>query len=45
MKSMDLLETIGSIRDKYILEAHSQAVATKKRIPPRRLFLLAAIIA
>ena len=45
MKSMDLLETIGSIRDKYILEAHSQAVATKKRIPPRRLFLIAAIIA
>ena len=45
MKSMDLLETIGSIRDKYILETHSQAVATKKRIPPRRLFLIAAIIA
>ena len=45
MKSMDLLETIGSIRDKYILEAHSQAVATKKRIPSKRLFLIAAIIA
>jgi len=45
MKSMDLLETIGSIRDKYILEAHSQAVAMKKRIPSKRLFLIAAIIA
>ena len=45
MKSMDLLETIGSIRDKYILEAHSQAVATKKRIPSKRLFLIAAIVA
>ena len=33
MKSMDLLETIGSIRDKYILEAHSQNIVQKKRIP------------
>ena len=33
MKSMDLLETIGSIRDKYILEAHSQTAAPKKRMP------------
>ena len=45
MKSMDLLETIGSIRDKYILEAHSQYIVQKKRIPARRLFLIAAIIA
>ena len=45
MKSMDLLETIGSIRDKYILEAHSQNIVQKKRIPSRRLFLIAAIIA
>ena len=45
MKSMDLLETIGSIRDKYILEAHSQTAAPKKRMPSKRLFLIAAIIA
>ena len=45
MKSMDLLETIGSIRDKYILEAHSQNIVQKKRIPSKRLFLIAAIIA
>ena len=44
MKSMDLLETIGSIRDKYILEAHSQTSAPKKRIPSKRLVLIAAII-
>lgn len=42
---MDLLETIGSIRDKYIMEAHSQTAAPKKRIPSKRLFLVAAIIA
>lgn len=45
MKSMDLLETTGSIRDKYILEAHSQTAVPKKRIPSKRLFLMAAIIA
>ena len=45
MKSMDLLETIGSIRDKYILEAHSQTAAHKKRISSKRLVLIAAIIA
>ena len=44
MKSMDLLETIGSIRDKYVLEAHSQFAAPKKRIPSKRLLLVAAII-
>ena len=45
MKSIDLLETIGSIRDKYVLEAHIQMSAPKKRIPPRRLLLIAAVIA
>ena len=45
MKSMDLLETIGSIRDKYILEAHSRTATPKKRIPSKRLFLIAAILA
>ena len=44
MKSMDLLETIGSIRDKYILEAHNQKAVQKKRIPTKRLLLIAAII-
>ena len=45
MKSLDLLETIGSIRNKYILEAHSQTGTPKKRIPSKLLFLIAAIIA
>ena len=45
MKSMDLLETIGSIQDRYILEARTQKVTHKKRVPSRRLFLIAAIIA
>lgn len=44
MNSIDLLETIGSIRDTYILDAHSQTVVQKKRIPSKRLFLIAAII-
>ena len=44
MKSMDLLETIGSIRDKYILEAHNQKAVQKKRIPAKRVLLIAAII-
>lgn len=44
MKSMDLLETIGSIRDKYILEAHNQKAVQKKRISTKRLLLIAAII-
>lgn len=42
MKSMDLLETIGSIRDQYILSAH--APARKKALPRRRLLLIAAVI-
>lgn len=45
MKSIDLLEAMGSIRDKYILEAHSQNASQKKHIPSRRLFLVAAVIA
>lgn len=44
MKAMDILETMGSIRDKYVLEAHNQTAATKKRIPSKRLLLIAAII-
>lgn len=45
MKSMDLLETIGSIRDKYILDAHSKQNAPKKVLPFRKAFLIAAVIA
>ena len=45
MKSLDLLETIGSIRDKYILEANHAGTVQKKRVSSRRLFLIAAIIA
>lgn len=44
MKSMDLLEAIGSIRDKYILEAHNQKAVQEKRIPAKRVLLIAAII-
>ena len=44
MKAMDILETMGSIRDKYVLEAHNQTAATKKRIPSKRLLLIAAMI-
>ena len=44
MKSMDLLETIGALRDKYILEAHNQKAVQKKRIPAKRVLLIAAII-
>lgn len=45
MKAYDLLESIGSIRDKYILEAHSQKAVQHKRVPAKRVFLIAAIIA
>lgn len=45
MKPMDLLETIGSIRDKYILDAHSKQSTPKKVLPFRKVFLIAAVIA
>ena len=45
MKPMDLLEAIGSIRDKYILDAHSKQSAPKKVLPFRKVFLVAAVIA
>ena len=45
MKPIDLLETIGSIRDKYILDAHSKQSASKKVLPFRKAFLIAAVIA
>lgn len=45
MKPMDLLEAIGSIRDKYILDAHSKQNGSKKVLPFRKVFLIAAVIA
>ncbi len=49
MKSMDLLEVVGSIRDKYILEAgkcREQTVPAKKAISNRTVqFRIAAMIA
>ena len=49
MKSMDLLEVVGSIRDKYILEAgkcREQTVPTKKAKSNRTVqFRIAAMIA
>lgn len=45
MKSMDLLEVIGSIRDNYIWEGHRQEATPKKAVPIRRAFLIAAIVA
>lgn len=45
MKPIDLLETIGSIRDKYILDAHSKQSVSKKVLPFRKVFLIAAVIA
>ena len=49
MKSMDLLEVVGSIRDKYILEAgktREQTATAKKTKSPRTVqFRIAAMIA
>ena len=41
MKAIDLLETMGSIRDRYILEAQEPE---KRRLSPTRTLLIAAII-
>ena len=45
MKPMDLLEAIGSIRDRHILDAHSKQSTPKKVLPFRKVFLIAAVIA
>lgn len=45
MTSMELLEIIGAVKDKYILEAHSDAVPQRKRLPLKKTLLIAAIIA
>ena len=44
MTAMDLLETIGSIKDQYVLEADSSA-HSQKHISIRRTLLIAAVIA
>ena len=44
MTAMDLLETIGSIKDQYILEASSGA-HSKRHISIRRTLLIAAVVA
>ncbi|MGM9584994.1 MAG: hypothetical protein ACI3V1_05570 [Faecousia sp.] len=44
MTAMDLLETIGSIKDQYVLEADSSTNA-QKHISIRRTLLIAAVIA
>ena len=43
MNAMDLLETIGGIRDSYIAAAHS--ARRQRRVPRKRMLLIAAIIA
>ena len=43
MNAMDLLETIGGIRDAYIVAAHS--ARKQRRMPRKRMLLIAAIIA
>lgn len=45
MNSMDLLETIGSVKDRYILDAHSQVKPQRTRLPLKKSLLIAAIIA
>ena len=41
MKAMDILETMGSIRDAYIVEAHAEK---RQRPSLTRILLIAAII-
>lgn len=45
MKPMDLLETMGSIRDKHIVNAHSEQNVARRTVPFRRVLLIAAVIA
>lgn len=45
MKPMALLETIGSIRDKHIVNAHSEPTVARRTVPFRRVLLIAAVIA
>ena len=43
MTSMELFELLGSVRDKYVAEAHEEAAA-RKRIPFRKALLIAAVL-
>ena len=45
MKPMDLLETMGSIRDKHIVNAHSEPNVARRTVSFRRVLLIAAVIA
>lgn len=44
MTAMELLETIGSIKDKYVLEAYCNNASSQRRISIRRTLLIAAVI-
>lgn len=45
MTAMDLLETIGSIKDQYVLEADSSSSHSQKHISIHRTLLIAAVTA
>lgn len=45
MTSLELLDAIGTIRDKYVLEAHSTQAPQRRRLSLNKTFLIAAIIA
>lgn len=45
MTSMELLELLGSVKDRYILEAHSGNVTSGRRVSIKRVLLVAAMIA
>jgi len=44
MTAMDLLETIGSMKDKYVLEAYCDSPHAQKHLSIRRILLIAAIL-
>lgn len=44
MTPFELMEAMGNVRDKYVLEAHSGAAEARKRHPSRRFLLVAAIV-
>ena len=44
MTSMELLEILGSVRDKYVLDAHSDPAVPVKRFSLKRTLMIAAVI-
>lgn len=44
MTAMELLETIGSIKDKYVLEVYCNKASSQRHISIRRTLLIAAVI-